>query len=227
MMSSDAIRPSPWDTEAFRLPCFEITDASPQVLDRALRTAGHYTVKIDPTASKEALNSHGFYYCDTLIEPFCTKSQFILRPHPEAAITWSTSMAELAPICANAFDHGRFHRDFNLPTEASEKRYLNWLEQLHTEGQVMGLVFEGKTIGFIACKDRCFVLHAIHRDFRGKGLAKHLWTAACLEMFAADDDEIYSSVSAANLTVVNLYASLGFRFRNPKDVYHCMVSETR
>jgi len=223
-MSIDTIRPSPWDTKVFGLPCFEIIDPSPSVLEQATHTPGHYTVKINPTASKEALNQHGFYYCDTLIEPYCTRNQFIPRPHPQASITWATGMAELTPICAHAFDHGRFHRDFNLPTEASEKRYLNWLEQLHTEGQVIGLVFEGKTIGFIATKDRCLVLHAIHRDFRGKGLAKYLWTAACLDIFKAADDEISSSVSAANLAVINLYASLGFRFRNPKDIYHCLVA---
>jgi len=226
-MSTDAIRPSPWDTAVFKLACFEIIDPAPATLNQALRKPGHYTVKINPTACKEALHQHGFYYCDTLIEPWCSPDRFKPQPHPKAAISRSTDMAELAPICAHAFDHGRFHRDFNLPVEASENRYLNWLEQLHAEEQVMGLVFDGKTIGFIACKDERLVLHALHKEFRGKGLAKHLWTAACMDIFEAGASEISSSVSAANLAVVNLYASLGFRFRNPLDIYHCVVTEAK
>jgi ribosomal protein S18 acetylase RimI-like enzyme len=57
-------------------------------------------------------------------------------------------------------------------------------------------------------------------SFRGKGLAKYLWSTGCRELFKRGHKELSSSISAANLAVLNLYSSLGFRFRNAVDVYH-------
>jgi hypothetical protein len=51
-------------------------------------------------------------------------------------------------------------------------------------------------------------------------MAKFLWTPVCQALFDAGASEIVSSISAANLAVVNLYSSLGFRFRNAVDIYH-------
>jgi ribosomal protein S18 acetylase RimI-like enzyme len=68
------------------------------------------------------------------------------------------------------------------------------------------------------------VLHAVAREFRGRGLAKYLWSAACHHFFDVFGFEVLeSSISAANLPVLNLYTSLGFRFRNCCDVYHLHV----
>jgi hypothetical protein len=39
-------------------------------------------------------------------------------------------------------------------------------------------------------------------------------------------EELYrrlSSISAANIPVLNLYSPLGFRFKNPKDIHHMVV----
>ena len=58
---------------------------------------------------------------------------------------------------------------------------------------------------------------------RGKNLAKYWWSAVCSERFGAGSTEVTSSVSAANVAAINLYASPGFRFRNLVDVYHRLV----
>ena len=67
---------------------------------------------------------------------------------------------------------------------------------------------------------RKFLLHAVAEECRGRGIAKFLWSRACEELFACGHEQLQSSVSAANLAVVNLYSSLGFRFREVSDVYH-------
>ena len=67
-------------------------------------------------------------------------------------------------------------------------------------------------------------LHAVAESHRGRGLARHLWTALCETLFAAGTQQVSSSISVANLAAVNLYAALGFKFRKPKDVYHCVIS---
>jgi len=64
------------------------------------------------------------------------------------------------------------------------------------------------------------VLHAMTPAFRGRGLAKFLWTTVCDALFLQGHAELCSSVSAANIAVIRLYQSLGFRLRHPVDVYH-------
>jgi ribosomal protein S18 acetylase RimI-like enzyme len=216
----DGFRPAPWDTDTFGIEAFEIDDPSPDRLALASRMKGHYTVKVDPLSSKQALHEHGFYYCDTLLEPYCEKGRFIPR-HDDAATTErQVGLEPLLGICHGAFSHGRFHRDFRIPAEKADLRYDRWLAQLHAGGKVLGLMYGDRLAGFIAHEGGRLVLHAIDAGLRGRGLAKYLWTTACQSLFEEGHSEVTSSVSASNLSVMNLYISLGFRLRNPVDIYH-------
>jgi ribosomal protein S18 acetylase RimI-like enzyme len=67
------------------------------------------------------------------------------------------------------------------------------------------------------------VLHALGANHRGRGLARHLWSAVCADLARQGAEELSSSISVSNLAALNLYASLGFRFRNPVDVYHKVI----
>lgn len=66
------------------------------------------------------------------------------------------------------------------------------------------------------------MLHALSENYREKGLSKYLWTAACKELFSMGHPEIITSISVSNVSVLNLYISLGFSFRNPLDIYHLL-----
>ena len=217
------IRPTPWDKVAFGTDCFELTDCSCETLGLALRTSGHYTVKVDSLASKQELHRHGFYYCDTLIEPWCTPQQLARFERDDIAIDSAMTLAEAIDICHGAFVHGRFHRDFNIDPRHADARYDNWMRELHRDGKVHGLRYQGEPAGFIARSGDCLVLHALSERYRGKGLAKYFWSMFCARVFAMGLPEIRSSISVANLAAVNLYSSLGFRFRKPVDIYHRMV----
>lgn len=224
MSEAGAIRPTPWDTAIFGIPTFELTDASEDLLQQALLQPGHYTVKVLPLADKGLLHHYGFYYCDTLIEPFCDAARF--TPHAGetgVAIDDAPLLEELLPICDHNFVFGRFHRDFNLDMAAADRRYRQWLAQLHAKGGAVGLRYHGETVGFIAHDGCRLLLHAIHPDHQGKGLAKYFWSLLCERLFAEGSRELTSSVSAANVAALNLYASLGFRFRQAVDVYHRLV----
>ncbi|MDQ6972544.1 MAG: GNAT family N-acetyltransferase [Mariprofundaceae bacterium] len=222
-----ACRPSPWDTDVFGKACYEITDLSEDGLAGAVARPGHYTVKIDPLADKGPLHRHGFYYTDTLLEPVCRPGQLVSYPHSAVAIDKAVQLADVQNICSHAFAYGRFHRDFNLPREQADQRYVQWLGQMHAEGHVLGLLYEGELSGFVAFHmdaDACasLLLHALNESFRGRGLAKFLWSAVCDYLFAQGASELKSSISAANLPVLNLYSSLGFRFTHAVDTYHCL-----
>lgn len=222
MASGELIRRTPWDRAALACDTFELAAASREAMAQA-RAPGHYTVKVDPLCDKRILHENGFYYCDTLLEPYCTRERLAGATHPDATLTRETPLPDVLRIGHGAFAHGRFHRDFHVDRAAADRRYDGWLRQLHGAGQVVGLLHRGALAGFIATEGGKLVLHAVAEPHRGRGLAKFWWTALCRELLAAGHGEVTSSISAANLAALNLYASLGFRLRNPVDVYHRVI----
>ena len=224
---------SPWDQAAFGFPAWELTEYSAAALRQADATPGHQSIKVDPLADKAALHAHGFYYADTLLETHATRER--LRPlKPLDGHNMSTAAkivsigrdfdadAALA-ICHGAFAHGRFHRDFALAPALAARRYDNWLRQLIAAGQVYGLFAEGELGGFIGTSGNCLVLHAVAPAMRGRGLAKYWWRQVIMQLFDAGHAEVTSSISAANMAVLNLYATQGFAFKHPQDIYHRIV----
>ena len=224
MNDHDRIRPVPWDGKAFGFDCYEIVDPDPAVVKLALERPGHYTAKVDPLADKRFLQDAGFYYCDTLIEPWCTPDKLARFDDPAVSFSNQVPLGPIAAICRSAFLHGRFHRDFNIERTRADHRYENWLAQLHGEGRVLGLLYQGEVAGFIAHINGSLVLHAMGDAHRGRGLAKYFWSAVCRHLFEQGQAEIRSSISFVNIAVINLYSALGFRFRKPVDIYHRVVS---
>lgn len=214
------IKPTPWDTAAFNMPTWELSEYSANALQQAAQTPGHYTIKVYPLADKRLLQEYGFYYCDTLLEPHCYAASLRPATHKNATISKVVNNEEVLAICHGAFAYGRFHRDFNLSKSAADLRYDNWLKQLLEARQVYGLYWQDLLAGFVGYSGNNLVLHAIEEKYRGKGRSKYWWSAVCIELLALGHDEVTSSISATNLAALNLYASLGFYFKNPHDVYH-------
>jgi L-amino acid N-acyltransferase YncA len=217
------IKATPWDTTAFGIPTWELLEYSEAALHQAVSNAGHYTLKVNPLADKRLLHEYGFYYCDSLIEPYCNAARLHMVKHRDATISKEVDTEQALIICHGAFTHGRFHRDFNLPKAAADLRYDNWLVQLLEAQHVYGLYWRDALAGFIGYSGNTFVLHALAEEYRGKGLSKYWWSAACSEFLANGHEKIISSISVSNLAVLNLYASLGFSFNNPQDIYHLLV----
>ena len=212
----------PWDSVALGCEAYELKSAAPEALAQAL-APGHYTVRVDPLADKRILHEYGFYYCDTLIEPFCAAREFKSQPHSAASVSRDAALDPLLAICRGAFEQGRFHRDLNVERARADLRYENWLRSLHAAGKVYGLLWEDELAGFIAHEGGKLVLHALGAKHRSRGLARHLWSAVCADLVRQGALELTSSISATNLAALNLYVSLGFRFRNPVDIYHRVI----
>jgi len=215
---------APWDQAAFGMPAWELRHYSPAALALADQTPGLQTIKVDPLADKQALQRHGFYYTDTLLETRARPDQ--LRPltiPPGLSVRRDFDAAQALAICHGAFVHGRFHRDFQIAPDAANLRYDNWLKQLIASGQVFGLYADATLAGFIGYHGDLLVLHAVASQFRGRGLSKYWWRLVIDNLLAEGCTQIRSSISAANLAVLNLYASLGFSFHHPQDIYHRIV----
>lgn len=217
------IKATPWDNAAFGISTWELLEYSIAALQQASQTVGHHTLKVNPLENKRLLHEYGFYYCDTLIEPYCNRTRLCESQHPDATISKAIDTEQVMAICHSAFSHGRFHRDFNLSKVAADLRYDNWLKQLLELQQVYGLYWQDELAGFIGYRDNNLVLHAVSEKYRGKGLSKYWWSAVCNQLLADKHERVQSSISATNLAVLKLYASLGFSFTNPQDIYHCFV----
>jgi hypothetical protein len=224
MNTMPLIKPTPWDTAAFGMPTWELSEYSEKALQQAAQTVGHHTLKVDPLADKRLLHEYGFYYCDTLIEPYCNATRLRAVQHPEATVSKEIDEGQALSICHGAFGYGRFHRDFNLPKGAADLRYDNWLKQLLEAQQVYGLYWQGILAGFIGYSANSLVLHAVAAPYRNKGWSKYWWSAVCGELLSSGHEEVKSSISASNLTVLNLYVSVGFSFNNSQDVYQHLTT---
>jgi GNAT superfamily N-acetyltransferase len=224
MSTNPLLKQVAWDAAAFDIPCWELLEYSEASLKLAAQTPGHHTVRVNPLADKGLLNDRLFYYCDTLIEPYCSRARLRPTQHPAATISQKVNAEEAMAICHGAFMHGRFHRDRNLSKAAADLRYDNWLKQSLDAQQVYGLYWEDSLAGFISWTGNNLALHAVAERYRGKGLSKYWWSAVCSELLAKGRDEVKSSISVSNIPVLNLYTSLGFSFRNPLDIYHKLVS---
>lgn len=222
MTGARVIERTPWDCAALGHDAFELANAGAEAMARA-GAPGHYTVRVDPLSSKRVLHENGFYYCDTLIEPYCTTGQMHSVHHEAAGFDHCPALEPLLAACRGAFRHGRFHRDFNVERRLADLRYENWLKTLHAAGKVYGLTWEGEVAGFIAHEGGKLVLHALGEKHRGRGFAKYLWSVVCADLARQGAREVSSSISVANASALGLYCSLGFRFRNPSDVYHRVI----
>lgn len=215
------LKPTPWDSAVYGIETFELARIDEESLRYASRTPGHYTGKVDPLASKKLLHEFGFYYCDTLLEPRCARGDLVRFERADVAVRRDVAFERLLAICHGAFEHDRFHRDFNLKGALADARYDRWLRDFHDAGDLYGILVKDEPAAFIGLSGNKLALHAIAPAFRGRGLAKFLWSPACAHFFESRGlDTLVSSISAANLPVVNLYASLGFTLGGAVDVYH-------
>lgn len=220
MLRPEGITLIPWDSQVFGLNCYEIVAPTEQAFKFSQINSGHYTVRVPPTQCKKRLHEYGYYYCDSLFIPTTSRKRFAPFVDPSATLVTSPSLQDLAPICNNAFLHYRFHKDFNIPNNLADTRYKVWLTSLLEDSKVYGLAYESVIVGFMATDQNNIVLHALHENHRGRGIAKFLWSLVCTQLFNEGHTSINSSISATNLAALNLYVSLGFRFSTPLDVYH-------
>lgn len=211
---------TPWDKRALGFDTYEIKEVNAETFQKADRLPGHFTVRISPLQSKQTLHNFGFYYCDTLIEPFCDKESFTPTFQEGVRVISSLDPEQAQTMCSGVFKYDRYHRDFYIPEDAADRRYALWIQDIAVSGTLYGLWYGKNLAGFFACQENKILLHAIIESFQGKGLAKYFWSEACQAMFNDGYEELVSSVSASNMPVLNLYRSIGFSFRNPIDIYH-------
>lgn len=184
--------------------------------------AGPRRVQLDPGADARALRERGFYYIDTLLEAVATRDQLRpLKPLDGHNMSVAAKIVDIGrefdldaalAICRAACADDRLHRD--RPDDADDE-----LRRLAAAGQVYGLFAEGALAGFIGHAGNALTLQAMAPAFRGRGLAKYWWRQVIVAQFNHGHESVVSAVSAGNAAALNLYATQGFSFRRPQDIY--------
>lgn len=114
----------------------------------------------------------------------------------------------------------RFHVAPDLNQEIASKILTGWVQNLSS---YYLCEHKEQPIGFLALTgegDRRFVrLAAVLERCRTSGAAMSLYAAAARDCKACGVRFLEGRISAANTSVMNLYAYLGAKFSNPMDVY--------
>lgn len=141
--------------------------------------------------------------------------------------------AEIERIAGTAFRFGRYHTDPHFPEKLANRRYQVWVRRALTEArpgeQVYVIGPPGQAQGFFHV-----VLEGGIADLRlgavdparASGLAGfNLYAGTLKALRNLGARQATAIISPANTRVMNLYASLGFRFSEPEAVYHWHAPE--
>lgn len=131
----------------------------------------------------------------------------------------------ICQICGNAFHFGRYHTDPHFPRELANRRYLRWIRRALSGADPGDVVFvlgrPGKVIGFMHV-----ALHESNADLRlgavapGSSLGFWLYTETLRAVHALGARSVSTGISAANIRVLQIYSTLGFRFSRPEVILH-------
>lgn len=116
---------------------------------------------------------------------------------------------------AGTFRYGRFAEDPAIPEAVNRDRQIDWMEGLLAGGsRVLVADLAGEPAAFMAVTVDGDGAQLVLGGTRptAAALALPLWSSVLQLLRAEGVRRVSATISAANLGVVNLYASLGFRF---------------
>lgn len=128
----------------------------------------------------------------------------------------------LHTIAVESFSDDRFHLDHNCPPEVADRRFSYWVDDLIADKRVVFDVLElnGYPIGFMAHKYNYLILAGFARRFINAGLGSYLWLSTCRKLRQLGYTKAEALISVNNVSVMNLYCRLGFKFKNPQNTFH-------
>lgn len=242
------IKKNEYDSTALNLNAYELafsggycssqanTDSVDEALDElAYLDAEFITAKLpcDRIDYCSKLEDRDFYYVETNLKPFLRLDNEKGVDHEDAAsdidirpATSKFELEEIKAIAKTAFTSQRFFLDRRINYEQAQARYAQWAENaFYAEGQDLLIVMRRNDIGgfFLNqsdCKKMRWILNAIKVDFQGEGIGKTAWKKMITMHKGSNYSEVESSISAHNTRVLSLYASLGFRFKEPEVRMH-------
>jgi RimJ/RimL family protein N-acetyltransferase len=180
------------------------------------------------TRDLEELQRVGFRVVETTFSPAfvgrlvdTNPSEFVVRTAN------SQELPSIMNVAHDAFTVSRFHNDPYIPDAMANRRYENWVRSTASSGsqELLSIVdSNNELVGFFISEttdnEAYWHLTALARPFRGRGLAADVWKTVMKFQSLLGVTRFRTTISGANMPVVNLYPRLGFRLENPQTSLH-------
>lgn len=233
----------PWDTEIFGFPVAQIKKLEVNNPLSAAETYSAFQEWLDLNGIMIAscrlphdrlresmfLEIKSFRFVEMVLHPKIqgiqnlniSKDSLFITPAKES------DLPILQDIAERAFSYERYHVDPRLDRNLGNKRYGHWVKNsLHHPNQRLLKIMDGQNIValfIIESKEEQSVywhLTAISPHWQGQGYGRRVWLAMLRYHQEEGQDTVITTISARNVTVLNLYAKLDFRFLPAEMTFH-------
>jgi GNAT superfamily N-acetyltransferase len=234
---------TPWDSALLGSPALNIAtisvcgpsaDREFAAFERARAACGSRFVACRLPADRHAesmlLESAGFRFIEMVCQPVLADLEpTALPPHQplEVAPCTADDVESVEAIAGAAFRHERFHADPRLPRGIGDDRYRNWVRSsmTHPRQRLHVLREAGRPVAFFVTEalddgTTYWHLNAVAPGAQGRGIGRRAWLTMIARAAHEGATRVRSSIVLRNLRVLNLYASLGFRFEAPSMTFH-------
>jgi RimJ/RimL family protein N-acetyltransferase len=234
---------APWDSRVCGYPVLQISsiqltghDAGRDLKiferERDRLGAGLVSCRLSHESLRESmlLEDHGFRFIEMLYQPEFDLAGYRSKAEQstlEISRAREDELDVLRAIARTAFQNERFKMDPRLDPEVSDQRYQTWVASSmhHPTQELYAIRAEDRPVAFFVTEmlddGTCYWhLNAVASDMQGRGYGKRAWQG--MLQFAADAGakRVQTCIVARNYRVLNLYASLGFRFPPPLMTFH-------
>jgi ribosomal protein S18 acetylase RimI-like enzyme len=238
----------PWDTEIFGFPVAQIRELEITNQLSAVKEYQKFQEWLDINRVQVAscrlphnrlresmfLEIQGFRFVEMVLHPQIEGIQYLNIPKDSLMITpvLESDLPVVQDIAERAFGYERYHVDPRLDPDLGNKRYGRWVKNsLHHPSQRLLKIMEGPHIValfIVESKDdqsAYWHLTAISPQWQGQGYGQRVWYAMLRHHQESGQDAVMTTISARNISVLNLYAKLNFRFLSPDMTFHWVRSE--
>ena len=236
---------APWDGEVLgfgvaQITQFKILDTSTFDADFAVfsewardQNCGLVSCRLGMDKLRELmlLEAHGFRFIETVMHPVNSRLAELDIADQGVCVLPAEEMdlPALCHIAETAFGNERFHVDPRIPAGAGGRRYGRWViaTPAHPRQRLLKIAEDGDIFGFfiiedLLCGRSYWHLAAIAPWRQGKGHGRRAWLSMLRWHRLQDRREVATTISSRNVAVLNLYASLNFRFEPPEMTFHWM-----
>lgn len=188
------------------------------------------------------LESLGFYFVETALVPYSVMkkndalNEFLTDKRKFVPSRYELENLKLCEVDKNdnavcgvvkgiaeeSFSDDRFHLDPNCEEEIADRRYSYWVEDMLNDDStaISVLQLSGKIIAFMARKECSLLLAGFSQQYLKSGLGDFLWLSVLEQMLSQGLTQTDTMISANNTAVLNLYARIGFKFKDPTATFH-------
>lgn len=183
----------------------------------------------DRLAESFVLEALGFRFVEMV---YTMQYRLPALPDPcEHGLSWTVAseqhLEQLQAMASGAFVTGRWNVDWRVGARLGGRRYADWVARsLQDPGHQVLLAMQGDAVaGYFVVEEKpdgeaYWHLTAVAEALQGRGVGRRMWRSMLQRLHGRGCKKVTTTIAARNLPVVNLYASLGWRFVQNQMTFH-------